>query len=393
VSNSVTIWPSGTVNLQGGQVNTPLVQLKGGTIGGWGMLASPINISTNSQFNASDSNNTLFISGVITNITNTSLNKTGPGTLVIAGTQWQFGNPTFYAAAGVTQFNSDAGGPTGTTPNLSVHASNAGTVLNFGVSQHLHLLDVGTNTTIFLDTNGQRVIVTDALTIAGSSSNSPAGTINLHDNALVVHNGAPGLAAIRNAIAAGYSGGTWSAPGIVTDMGTTAGGKTAGLGYASGSDTNLVPGMMVNGAALSATDVVVLYTYAGDGNLDGAVNSHDFDILAANFGTASGATWTTGDWNYDGIVNSHDFDLLAANFGATGLSHAAAGEEFGAGTPSPVPIDRDILSHPRMVGEGSDVTNPGVAPEPASLLLLGLGGVVMLGRGRRRRMADGGRRM
>jgi hypothetical protein len=63
-------------------------------------------------------------------------------------------------------------------------------------------------------------------------------------------------------------------------------------------------------------------------------------------------------------VNSHDFDLLAANFGATGLSHAAAaGDELASGS------------------------GQGVAPEPASLVLLGLGGLLLMSRRRPSRQA------
>ena len=58
------------------------------------------------------------------------------------------------------------------------------------------------------------------------------------------------------------------------------------------------------------------YTYAGDANLDGSVNSLDFNALATNFGTSDNL-WFNGDFNYDGTVNSLDFNALATNFGGT----------------------------------------------------------------------------
>jgi hypothetical protein len=65
-------------------------------------------------------------------------------------------------------------------------------------------------------------------------------------------------------------------------------------------------------------------TRPGDANLDRVINLSDFNILAANFGTGSGATWQQADFNFDGIVNLTDFNALAANFGLT----------FGPGDPS-----------------------------------------------------------
>jgi hypothetical protein len=51
-----------------------------------------------------------------------------------------------------------------------------------------------------------------------------------------------------------------------------------------------------------------------DANLDGTVDTLDFNVLAANFG-ASGTYWVRGDFNYDGTVDTLDFNSLAANFG------------------------------------------------------------------------------
>jgi hypothetical protein len=61
--------------------------------------------------------------------------------------------------------------------------------------------------------------------------------------------------------------------------------------------------------------VLVRYTRYGDADLNGSVNLLDFNRLAANFGTASGAVWSQGDFNYDGGVNLLDFNRLAGNFG------------------------------------------------------------------------------
>jgi len=58
------------------------------------------------------------------------------------------------------------------------------------------------------------VVVTDALTIAGSDSNHPAGTINLHDNGLVITGATADTAAnVAAWIASGNHGGDWLGTG------------------------------------------------------------------------------------------------------------------------------------------------------------------------------------
>ena len=45
----------------------------------------------------------------------------------------------------------------------------------------------------------------------------------------------------------------------------------------------------------------------GDANLDGTVNTADFNLLAADF-NKSAENWPGGDFNGDGLVNAADFD-------------------------------------------------------------------------------------
>jgi hypothetical protein len=54
---------------------------------------------------------------------------------------------------------------------------------------------------------------------------------------------------------------------------------------------------------------------AGDVNGDRVVNVSDFNLLAAGFGTQSGATLGQGDVTGDGRVDVADFNVVAGNFG------------------------------------------------------------------------------
>jgi len=55
----------------------------------------------------------------------------------------------------------------------------------------------------------------------------------------------------------------------------------------------------------------------GDANLDGKVNTVDFNLLAGHFGEAT-PLWASGDFNHDGVVSSTDFTLLLSRYGHVG---------------------------------------------------------------------------
>jgi phospholipase/lecithinase/hemolysin len=97
----------------------------------------------------------------------------------------------------------------------------------------------------------------------------------------------------------------------------------------------------------------------GDANLDAAVNSDDFNILATSFGL-TGQTWLDADFTGDSLVNSDDFNLLASNFGLS------------ASTDGPTPQDWSILA--------------AAVPEPSSLLLAGLAASVAIMSRRKRHL-------
>lgn len=83
------------------------------------------------------------------------------------------------------------------------------------------------------------------------------------------------------------------------------------IGYA---DTAVLGAGTFGGVGVDASSIVVLYTFGGDANLDGKVNTIDFNLLAGGFGT--GSTWLAGDFDYNAVVDSVDFGIFVGNHGA-----------------------------------------------------------------------------
>jgi hypothetical protein len=66
--------------------------------------------------------------------------------------------------------------------------------------------------------------------------------------------------------------------------------------------------------------VIVKYTYYGDNNLDGVVNTTDFQMFLNGL-AASGSSWSSGDYTYDGKVDlGNDFNLFLRGYLSQGNS-------------------------------------------------------------------------
>src|SRR5688500_10972384 len=98
-----------------------------------------------------------------------------------------------------------------------------------------------------------------------------------------------------------------------------AGPTTLGVGLAAnilgldGSQTGIW-----NGQTVGANDVLVMYTYAGDANLDGQVDAGDFGVLDHFVGVAGSNGFANGDFNLDGFIDAGDYGVLDYGIGAQG---------------------------------------------------------------------------
>jgi seryl-tRNA(Sec) selenium transferase len=102
--------------------------------------------------------------------------------------------------------------------------------------------------------------------------------------------------------------------------------------------------------------------------MDGTVDFNDLVKLAQNYNAAVKNTtdswWTHGDFTYDGTVDFNDLVKLAQNYNTALPTDPIAG--------APVSFEADLARAFASV------------PEPATLSVLGLGAVALLGRRKRR---------
>lgn len=192
-------------------------------------------------------------------------------------------------------------------------------IVSFSTTQHLTALTLAAGALASLTAgagpSGGKVLVLNALNIAGATSAWTA-QLDLTNNNLILSAGGPAARdALANQILQGLGLGTPLDPNHNGITSSTALANPAGettLGYALAGD---ISATTFEGQSVSTTDVLVKYTYKGDANLEGQVNVADLGILATNYGPTSGATWATGDFNGDGQVNVSDLGLLATNYG------------------------------------------------------------------------------
>jgi GH35 family endo-1,4-beta-xylanase len=137
-----------------------------------------------------------------------------------------------------------------------------------------------------------------------SLSVAAGATFDLADNKLVVT--AQPAAGVADLVKTGRLTSTSSA---------ALAGITA-LAVAQAGDTRYA-GSTFGGVSVVASDVLVMYTYAGDADLNGKLDGDDYFRLDAGFAARS-AGWVNGDFNYDGRIDGDDYFLLDRTIGIQG---------------------------------------------------------------------------
>lgn len=266
----------------------------------------------------------LLIADPLTLLSGSTLTKSGAGLLVIEAPVRDAGAATLDVAGGAVALNYDAGrAATGGAPaqaNLTVRVSGSRVVL--GADQTLAGLDA-------------------------VASNPGEQSIDLAGHAVRVY--ASDRAAAEAAALADIRAAFVSGSGIdgIHD-------STAGAGQRVGATDQAID-------ARGDAHVLVRLSFAGDANLDGAVDVSDLGLLASQWQQAG--AWDQGDFNYDGSVDVSDLGDLATQWQAGVTGPLAPGASFEAAL--------------RGVGLA------GAIPEPAGASLLAA--ALLAGAARRRR--------
>jgi hypothetical protein len=208
----------------------------------------------------------------------------------------------------------------------------------------------------FTVTGGDVVInassLAGGLSVVGSLSITSGGHLDLKDNKLITNN-AVGTATsgtyngVQGLVQSAMNAGAWDGAGITTSESDALSGLTT-LGVSTGeialgltgSDTALFAGQTVG-----AGSTLVMYTYAGDANLDGMISGDDFSTLDFNIGVSGASGYYNGDFNYDGIISGDDYSTIDFNFGAQGAPfYSSGGIQSLAVTPVPEPATVAIFA-------------------------------------------------
>jgi T5SS/PEP-CTERM-associated repeat protein len=324
INSGVKIWPGGTLNISGGSV----------TVGtGITAQASTLQINANGSLVSTGSVYLSAVANAGTFNQSGSLIETGnfnnSGTATIGQSQnWSYGS-IFSNTAGNATFQTDSGV---TNPGPSVNVS--GGTVNFASTQHLAGLYVGSAGSAKLTGGGaghRSMLYTPSLAITG--------TLDLTNNDLDVQSGgSTALANVSAMVSRGYHNGSWTGTGITS---STAAGDTTHL-TALGIMLNITAGntpmyTTLDGLAVAANDVLVKYTYFGDADLSGTVNSADYSRI--DNGYLNHLTgWQNGDFNYDNVINGSDYTLIDNAFNSQGATISAqVSDQLAAITSVPEP--------------------------------------------------------
>jgi autotransporter-associated beta strand protein len=295
---SATPGGAGTLRLTGGSItigSTLTLDSTGTIILGGGILG----LSAAGQFNwnggtiqttvdqSLNLNATVGAAGATLDTTNHTV--TWSGHLSGAGGLTKLGTGTLTLAAS----NTHAGGVNVAAGTLIVtHADALGT----------GGLSVANGATARIQSELTKAVSVASVTTAGS------GQLDVTNNSMVIK----GMTAAQAQalLQAGYNAGHWNGPSGITSSSAAASTDTS-VGYASNAALNLTEFKGVSG--LTANDVLIKYTYAGDANLDGKVDIGDLGLLAGAW-QQSGKVWVDGDFTYNGTVDIGDLGLLAGNW-------------------------------------------------------------------------------
>jgi hypothetical protein len=122
---------------------------------------------------------------------------------------------------------------------------------------------------------------------------------------------------VQGLVQAAYHFGAWNGAGGITTSMTAARNGLTTIAVATAQQT-VHDGATFGGVNVAGEDVLLMYTYAGDANLDGIIDGGDYGIID-NFVQVPGADgYANGDFNYDGTIDGGDYGVIDNNIQSQG---------------------------------------------------------------------------
>ncbi|CAN5582549.1 hypothetical protein BH09PLA1_BH09PLA1_33530 [soil metagenome] len=146
-----------------------------------------------------------------------------------------------------------------------------------------------------------------SLTLGGTDA--PKASLDLNEQGLVL-TGDP-RAKIESMIALARSGGAWNQNGLTSSAARTQANHATTLGVIDGQQFISVYGAVAlfGDFAVSASDVLVKYTWYGDADFNGVVNFDDYARIDSGFSNGYSG-WFNGDFNLNGTIDFDDYALI-----------------------------------------------------------------------------------
>jgi hypothetical protein len=220
-----------------------------------------------------------------------------------------------------------------------------------------------------LTVNGLVTIPQSDTSTSSVGSLSVTGRLDLKDNKMIVTDGDVGTfdgtsySGLTGQIASAYNFGAWDGTGIYTSMPDAQADRGITTIAIATAEQVFYAGGTFGGVPVATGDVLLMYTYAGDLNLDGLVDAADYGVIDNWVQFPGSFGYANGDLNYDGVIDAADYGIIDNTIQLQG---------------PPIPAG----TYPASTGAVAAV------PEPASLSVLGVAAASLLGHRSRRSRRD-----
>ncbi len=179
---------------------------------------------------------------------------------------------------------------------------------------HFSTLNIASGASLLMNNSNSGFRTDKTVLIANVLGLDPAGKLDLNSNDAIIHN-AIGYSTITGFLKSGFAGGNWNGVG----MDSSAANADPKHISAIGAEVNSTGANFDSQTGLLTTDILLKYTYYGDGNLDGVVDGSDYTLIDAAFGTPT-TGWQNGDFNFDNLIDGSDYTLIDNAFNTQGAA-------------------------------------------------------------------------